>query len=104
MLVHDRYSHLFTNQKVRGLLQIKNLQNNKVLLVMSEDLASDIQKIRFSLDLGTYEHEVLQQEYETIGLELFSIDAYYQATAEENLQRLLEQHTYALKLQSASLY
>lgn len=71
---------------------------------MSEDLASDIQKIRFSLDLGTYEHKVLQQEYETIGLELFSIDAYYQATAEENLQRLLEQHTHALKLQSASLY
>ncbi|NCB26868.1 MAG: hypothetical protein EOM62_15570 [Bacteroidia bacterium] len=71
---------------------------------MSEDLASDIQRIRFSLDLGTYEHDVLQQEYETIGLELFSIDAYYQATVDENLLRLLEQHKQMLQSQGISLY
>jgi hypothetical protein len=104
MLVNERYSHLFTNQKVRGLIRIKNLQNNRILLVGSEDIAADIQRIRFSLDLGTYENDVLQQEYETIGLELFSIDAYLQASEDEDLQTLLAEHTKHLLAQSLLMY
>jgi len=104
MLVNERYSHLFTNQKVRGLIRIKNLQNNRSLLVGSEDIATDIQRIRFSLDLGTYENEALQQEYESIGLELFSIDAYIQASEDENLQALLAEHTQQLLAQSILMY
>ncbi|WP_298506553.1 hypothetical protein [uncultured Sphaerochaeta sp.] len=104
MLVNERYSHLFTNQKVRGLIRIKNLQNNRSLLVGSEDIATDIQRIRFSLDLGTYENDALQQEYESIGLELFSIDAYIQASEDENLQALLAEHTQRLLAQSILMY
>ena len=104
MLVNERYSHLFTNQKVRGLIRIKNLQNNRSLLVGSEDIATDIQRIRFSLDLGTYENEALQQEYESIGLELFGIDAYIQASEDENLQALLAEHTQQLLAQSILMY
>lgn len=104
MLVNERYSHLFTNQKVRGLIRIKNLQNNRSLLVGSEDIATDIQRIRFSLDLGTYENEALQQEYESIGLELFSIDAYIQASEDENLQALLAEHTQQMLAQSILMY
>jgi hypothetical protein len=104
MLVNERYSHLFTNQKVRGLIRIKNLQNNRSLLVGSEDIATDIQRIRFSLDLGTYENDALQQEYESIGLELFSIDAYIQASEDENLQALLAEHTQQLLAQSNLMY
>lgn len=104
MLVNERYSHLFTNQKVRGLIRIKNLQNNRSLLVGSEDIATDIQRIRFSLDLGTYENDALQQEYESIGLELFSIDAYLQASEDENLQALLAEHTQQLLAQSILMY
>ncbi len=104
MLVNERYSHLFTNQKVRGLIRIKNLQNNRSLLVGSEDIATDIQRIRFSLDLGTYENDALQQEYESIGLELFSIDAYIQASEDENLQALLAEHTQQLLAQSILMY
>ena len=104
MLVNERYSHLFTNQKVRGLIRIKNLQNNRSLLVGSEDIATDIQRIRFSLDLGTYENDALQQEYESIGLELFSIDAYIQASEDENLQALLAEHTQQMIAQSILMY
>ena len=104
MLVNERYSHLFTNQKVRGLIRIKNLQNNRSLLVGSEDIATDIQRIRFSLDLGTYENDALQQEYESIGLELFSIDAYLQASEDENLQALLAEHTQQMLAQSILMY
>ncbi|HCU30672.1 MAG: hypothetical protein AB7D24_06970 [Sphaerochaeta sp.] len=104
MLVNERYSHLFTNQKVRGLIRIKNLQNNRSLLVGSEDIATDIQRIRFSLDLGTYENDALQQEYESIGLELFSIDAYIQASEDENLQALLAEHTQQMLAQSILMY
>lgn len=104
MLENERYSHLFTNQKVRGLIRIKNLQNNKVLLVPSEDIASDIKRIRFALDLGTYEHAVLQKEYETIGLELFSIDACCQATAEEDLEALLSDYVQQYNAQSKPMY
>ncbi|ADY13278.1 hypothetical protein [Sphaerochaeta globosa] len=104
MLLNERYSHLFTNQKVRGLIRIKNMQNNKILLVPSEDIASDIQRIRFALDLGTYEHAVLQKEYETIGLELFSIDAYIHATAEEDLAALLSEHIKQCIAQAKPMY
>lgn len=78
--------------------------SNAILLVPSEDLVVDIQRIRFSLDLGTYDNTVLQQEYETIGLELFAIDAYYRATSEENLAELLGEHKNRLQAQSVRFY
>ncbi len=104
MLVNERYAHLFTNEKLRGLIKIKNLQNGRVLLVPSEDLNGDIQRIRFSLDLGLYEHAELQHDYETIGLELFSIDVYCNASNDEDLQTLLAEQTRRLAARSILLY
>lgn len=85
MLIPERNPHLFSTNPMQGVLQVKNLVTHKVLLVPSSNMKDDIQAIRFKLDLGTFEHRVLQQEYETMGLEIFSIEPYREVTADENL-------------------
>jgi hypothetical protein len=51
-----------------------DLQNDKTLLVASEDIEKDIIDIRFKLDLEMYPCEELQKAYTATGLELFSIE------------------------------
>ncbi len=104
MDMHIRHSHLYTNEKKRGIICIENLQDGKAHLISSEDLAKDIQSIRFRLDLGTFTHEGLQEAYERIGLEVFTIKVLVTAEDNENLKTLLNEHEKLLKSQGSSLY
>ena len=76
---------------MRGIIRIHNLQTDKTLLLKSENLTQDIQKIRFDLDLGKFPNKELQTEYEEQGLEIYTIEALLIAEKKENLDRLLKQ-------------
>lgn len=104
MELHQRHPHLYASCAQRGLLCIRNLQTNCVLLVMGEDLSSLIKTTRFSLDMGLYPHPGLQQEYETLGLEQFSIEVYQTANEYEDLESLLETCKGQLEREGVRLY
>lgn len=104
MELHTRHPHLYASKAQRGLLCIRNLQTNRMHLAKGEDLASLIKTTRFTLDMGTYPHPVLQAEYEALGLELFSIEVYQRADDHEDLDSLLEASLERLKQEGASLY
>jgi hypothetical protein len=70
---------------VRGIIRIYNIQDDRTLLVASEDMAKDIRDIRFQLDLNIYGNEILQEEYDRIGLELFAIEPWETALPGEDL-------------------
>jgi len=76
---------------MRGIIRIFNLQTEKSLLLTSENLTEDIQKIRFDLDLVNFPNKELQDEYEQQGLEIYTIDPLLIAEKKENLDRLLRQ-------------
>lgn len=82
---------------MRGIIRIHNLQTEKSLLVKSENLAEDIQKIRFALDMGTFPNKELQAEYEEQGLEIYTIEPLLFAEKRENLDKLLLQGLEKLK-------
>jgi hypothetical protein len=73
-------------------------------LLISENMAKDIQAIRFRLDLGTFEHTALQDAYEHIGLEVFSIRVLATAEENENLSDLLAAQESLLVSQGKLLY
>ena len=79
---------LFQNS-AKGILRIYNIQTDESLLLKSNDLAKDIQSIRFKLDLGMYEQKSLQDEYESIGLELFCIEPFKMQEKDEDMDALL---------------
>ena len=90
-------SHLFSSHTMRGIIQIHNLQTEKTLLLKSENLTEDIQKIRFDLDLGNFPCKELQTEYEEQGLEIYAIEALLIAEKKESLDILLKQGKKKLK-------
>ncbi|NLK06658.1 MAG: hypothetical protein GX315_09875 [Spirochaetales bacterium] len=104
MELHERHPHLYASSAQRGLLSIRNLQNSCVHLVAGEDLTSLIKATRFSLDMGHYPHAGLQQAYETVGLELFSIEVYRTANEDEDLESLLKTCKEELEREGVSLY
>ncbi|MDY4609306.1 MAG: GIY-YIG nuclease family protein [Sphaerochaetaceae bacterium] len=57
-----------------GILQIRNLQNDRCYLVAAPDLKAAANSHRFRLDLGMHECKELQKEYAATGLELFTLD------------------------------
>lgn len=83
--------HLFSSHTMRGIIRIFNLQTEKTLLLKSENLTKDIQKIRFDLDLGNFPNRELQEEYEEHGLEIYTIDPLLIAENNEDLDKLLQQ-------------
>ncbi len=83
--------HLYRSHSMRGIIRIYNLQTEKTLLIKSESLTEDIQKIRFDLDLGNFPNTELQNEYEEKGLEIFTIEALLIAEKKESLDKLLQQ-------------
>lgn len=95
---------LYSGQKSRGLICIRNLQSSKTYLVSSEDIGRDIKDIRFSLDLGTFDHAPLQEEYDAIGLELFAIEPYRTANTDEDLAELLQTCRQALHQEGMPSY
>ncbi len=96
--------HLFSNFAQRGLIMIRNLHTARTHLVVSEDIARDIPKIRFQLDLGNYPNQELQEEYDQTGLELYSIDAFLFSDDTEDLSVLLVKKEQELIKQGILLY
>jgi len=84
-------TYLYSNHILRGIIRIFNLKTEKTLLLKSENLTQDIQKIRFDLDLGNFPNKELQDEYERQGLEIYTIDPLIIAEERENLDLLLKQ-------------
>ena len=99
-----RHAHLYTNDSKRGIICIENLHDGMVHLLISENMVKDIQAIRFRLDLGTFEHTALQDAYERIGLEVFSIRVLVTADKDENLDELLAAQEALLLSQGILLY
>ncbi len=104
MDMHTRHSHLYTNEIKRGILCIENLHDGTMHLIASENLANDIQSIRFRLDFGTFEHAGLQEAYERIGLEVFSIKVLVTAKEDDNLAELLSEQEKLMISKGKSLY
>ncbi len=76
--MQDARSHkyLLTDTPKRGLIRIVEIQNDRTLLVPSEDIQRDMVHIRFQLDMEQFPNKTLQEDYTRIGLELFSIEPY----------------------------
>lgn len=74
---------------MRGIIKIFNLKNDKVFFTDSENVEKDIISIRFKLDLSMYPCKSLQEEYTSLGLELFTIELEREAQDDEDLKSLL---------------
>ena len=96
--------YILSDKPQQGLIRIINIQSDKTLLVPSKDIAKDISAIRFALDLGQYPCASLQEEYETIGLELFSIEPYCLVEKDQNLLDLLDREKCSLARKGISFY
>ncbi|MFA6891227.1 MAG: hypothetical protein WCQ66_03980 [Sphaerochaetaceae bacterium] len=96
--------YILSDMPQRGLVRVIDLQNDKTLLVASEDIEKDIIDIRFKLDLEMYPCEELQKAYTATGLELFSIEPYLIATSAEDLASLLKAETEKLSRKGVRLY
>ena len=53
---------------------LTNLKTGKVYNYEAENAKDEIIKMRFKLDMGTFEDCVLQEEYTQTGLEVFRFD------------------------------
>ncbi|NLZ69022.1 MAG: hypothetical protein GX903_08465 [Spirochaetales bacterium] len=73
----------------RGIIKIFNLKTDRVYFTKSGNIEKDIISIRFQLDLAMYSCQSLQEEYASLGLELFTIEAEKIVGLEENLDLLL---------------
>lgn len=96
--------YILSETPQRGLIRIVDIQNDKTLLVPSEDIAKDIVHIRFKLDLEQYPCKELQAAYTAIGLELFSIEPYVIASPNDDLSALLKQEQAKLVARGVTLY
>ena len=82
----------FHKDATRGILRIRNLLTGRCYLTKSEDFVKSLKEIRFSLDLGFFENDELQKDYEETGLELFSIESVFVAENGEDLDVLLAEY------------
>ena len=107
--LHDEVS-----RPTMGILQIKNLQNDRCYLAAAQDLKTAANNHRFRLDLGMHECKELQEEYAATGLELFTLDPLDTLPYDESdpmktdytaeLDALLELWKKKLTVQGISLY
>lgn len=89
---------------VRGIIAIRNLQTGRTLLKTTEDAVASFRNERFRLDLSMHENRTLQEEYTSLGLELFTIELDAEAEAGEDLPALLEKRKAAYEEKGISLY
>lgn len=57
-----------------GVYQIKNLQNNKILVGSSMNLRGAFNSCQFQLKMGVLRNKALQEDYNRLGNEQFSYD------------------------------
>lgn len=94
----------FHKEATRGILRIRNLLTGKCYLVKSEDFVKSLKDIRFALDLGFFESDELQKDYEETGLELFAIESECTAEPGEDLDDLLEKKIKEYEEREIELY
>jgi hypothetical protein len=98
------YRYLISSAPQRGVLCIRNLRTGMSLLVPSDDVVHDAQRIRFSLDMGTFGNADLQHEYERTGLESFAIDPMALADAKEDIDSVVRACRDKLKREGIAFY
>lgn len=74
MLIDPKLKCYIKKEASEGIIRIYNLQDDKTLLVKSNDILKDIKTIRFQLDMGLYSNKELQKSYSEIGLEVFALE------------------------------
>ncbi len=92
------------SQPQAGILCIRNLTTDRCLLVSSSDMESDAVRQRFDLDLGMHQCPALQDDYASIGLELFMIDPIATLQADDDLQNLYRTTRHSLAEQGIQFY
>ena len=70
--------------KPAGVFQIKNMENNKVLLGSSLNLEGPLNKHRFMLKIGSHKNKALQQDWNELGPEKFVFEILEVVKVEEN--------------------
>lgn len=94
----------FHREATRGILRIRNLLTGKCYLAKSEDFVKSLKDIRFALDLGFFDSDELQKDYEETGLELFAIECECTAEPGEALDDLLEKKIKEYEERGIELY
>ena len=100
----DSYGIFARPDKVRGIIAIRNLRNGKVLLEKTEDAVKAFRDERFKLDLGIHQAKELQEEYTSIGLELFSLELETQCGKDEDLCTALSECEERYRKEGITLY
>ncbi len=90
--------------KIRGIVKIKNLQTDEIYLLKTEDAVKSYKNERFKLDLSIHPCRKLQKAYTDLGLELFLIDIDAEACKDEDLSMLLESRKQHYIKEGLSLY
>lgn len=106
----DIFAHMDINDvfsrpdKIRGVIIIRNLKSGKAYLKTTEDAVKSFSDERFHLDLSMHECEELQEEYTSLGLELFTIELDTEAGPDDDLQTLLEKRENEYRNNGVTLY
>lgn len=90
--------------KVRGIIAVRNLKTGRTLLETTEDAVSSFRSERFALDLSMHPVKSLQEEYSSLGLELFTIELDTEADGEADLEALLRKRREEMEAEGISLY
>lgn len=94
----------YTHSSLRGIIRIYNIHSDKTMLISSEDVTADIQKMRFALDLGVFSNKDLQAEYEQQGLEVFVLEATSVVDTDGDLKQALQLEKERLQALGFSFY
>lgn len=100
----DSYGIFARPDKVRGIIAIRNLRNGKVLLEKTENAVKAFRDERFKLDLGIHQAKELQEEYTSIGLELFSLELEKECGKDEDLCTALSECEERYRKEGITLY
>ncbi|MCR4675798.1 MAG: hypothetical protein K5634_01040 [Sphaerochaetaceae bacterium] len=76
-----------------GIVEIRNLKNDRCYLFYADDMQDEIVKQRFNLDLGIHPCEELQRDYTQTGLEVFRFDAVEETSDPSRLEELLKERS-----------
>lgn len=90
MLKSPNLQYYLNTEPTKGIIRIFNIQSEKSLILISENIIDDSKNIRFQLDLGMYSNSELQKEYSEIGLEVFAIEPILFQENDEDLNTLLQ--------------
>ena len=75
MKTKKELKNIYKEKKFKiGVFQIRNIQNNKILISSSTDLDAIWNRHKFQLDFGSHFNKELQKDFNEVGEEGFSFD------------------------------